>query len=348
MSIVINLLLFILILGFIVFVHEAGHFIFAKMNGVYVYEFSIGMGPILFKKQGKETLYSIRVIPIGGFCQLAGEDLGEDDKNKVPKEKRLQNKAPWQRFLIMFFGAGNNFISAFLILLLIGSIWGASSLRPIINYVDPNSASYNAGLRSGDLIKEIDDKKIDTSDDITLNLALSKHKKPTKFLVIRDNGKSAALVFVSPHKTKNGYVYGIGVGEKGGSGLVNGFRYANLKFKSIYKQMYVTIGSLVNGDVKFTDLSGPVGIYSVVGQQRKAGFVNILYLVAFLSINVGFMNLLPLPAMDGGHIIFIFIEMIVGHPVNSDVENKIHFVGLLILFTLMIFVTVMDIVKIFM
>ena len=142
-------------------------------------------------------------------------------------------------------------------------------------------------------------------------------------------------------------MYGIGVGEKGGSGLVNGFRYATLKFKSIYKQMYVTIGSLVNGDVKFTDLSGPVGIYSVVGQQRKAGFVNILYLVAFLSINVGFMNLLPLPAMDGGHIIFIFIEMIVGHPVNPDVENKIHFVGLLLLFTLMIFVTVMDVVKIF-
>ena len=121
MSFIINLLLFIVILGVIVFVHEFGHFIFAKITGVYVYEFAIGMGPKLWSKQGKETEYSIRAVPIGGFCQLAGEDLDDDDLKKVPKKKRLQSKTPWERFLIMVFGPMNNFILAVILLFLI--IW---------------------------------------------------------------------------------------------------------------------------------------------------------------------------------------------------------------------------------
>ena len=119
MSVILNILLFILILGVIVFIHEFGHFTFAKLTGVYVYEFSIGMGPKLWSKKGKETEYSLRAIPIGGFCQMAGEDVEDDDLKKVPKSKRLQSKTVWQRFLIMFFGAGNNFISAVLILFFI-------------------------------------------------------------------------------------------------------------------------------------------------------------------------------------------------------------------------------------
>ena len=119
MSIVLNLISFILILTIIVAFHEFGHFLFAKICGVYVYEFAIGMGPKIFSKQYGETVYSIRAIPFGGFCSLAGEDLDEDDAKKVPKNKRLQNKNCWQRFLIMFFGAGNNFISAILILFFI-------------------------------------------------------------------------------------------------------------------------------------------------------------------------------------------------------------------------------------
>ena len=137
MSIILNLLLFIVILGFIVLVHEFGHFIFAKMNGVYVYEFAIGMGPKLFSKKGKETEYSIRAVPIGGFCQLAGEDLDDDDAKKVPKNRRLQAKSAWQKFLIMFFGAGNNFISAILIILLISVsfLWQYSITAKIENWL---------------------------------------------------------------------------------------------------------------------------------------------------------------------------------------------------------------------
>ena len=123
MTIIINILLFIVILGFIVFVHEFGHFTWAKICGVYVYEFAIGMGPKIWSHKGKETEYSLRAIPIGGFCALAGEDVEDDDLKKIPKNRRLQDKNPFQRFLIMFFGAGNNFLSAFLILFFIALIF---------------------------------------------------------------------------------------------------------------------------------------------------------------------------------------------------------------------------------
>ena len=146
MSFILNLLLFIVILGFIVLVHEFGHFIFAKMNGVYVYEFAIGMGPKLFSKKSKETEYSIRAVPIGGFCQLAGEDVGEDDLQKVPKKRRLQSKTAFQRFLIMFFGAGNNFISAILIIFIIGLFFGSTSMKPVITTAEKGYPAYEAGI----------------------------------------------------------------------------------------------------------------------------------------------------------------------------------------------------------
>ena len=166
MSFILNLLLFIVILGFIVLVHEFGHFIFAKMNGVYVYEFAIGMGPKLFSKKGKETEYSIRAVPIGGFCQLAGEDVGEDDLQKVPKKRRLQSKTAFQRFLIMFFGAGNNFISAILIIFIIGLFFGSTSMKPVITTAEKGYPAYEAGISAGDVVKEINGHKISYVDDI--------------------------------------------------------------------------------------------------------------------------------------------------------------------------------------
>ena len=152
MNIIINILLFILILSIIVAIHEFGHFIFAKLTGVYVYEFAIGMGPKLWGKKGKETEYTIRAIPIGGFCQLAGEDLEEDKDKKIPKGRRLQDKSPWQRFLIMLFGPMNNFILAVLLIFLISIIWGGSTMDPVIYKVEKNTAAYDAGLRSRDKI----------------------------------------------------------------------------------------------------------------------------------------------------------------------------------------------------
>lgn len=350
MSVILNIILFILILGVIVFIHEFGHFTFAKLTGVYVYEFSIGMGPKLWSKKGKETEYSLRAIPIGGFCQMAGEDMEDDDLKKIPKDKRLQYKSVWQRFLIMFFGAGNNFISAVLILFFLALIWGGNSMTPKITEVTKDYPAQKAGIQAGDIVKEINGHKIKTSDDVSLYLAIADPKEKSTFVVEKGNGYEVTYKFKAKkvkEKDEVSYVYGIGMKQEKTKGFVNAIKYTVKKTGSIFKQMGVTVGYLFTGGISLNQLSGPVGIYSVVGESSKAGVANILYLVAFLSINVGFINLLPLPAFDGGHILFLVIEAIKGSPVKPEVEEKIHGIGMLLLLLLMVVITINDIIKLF-
>ena len=350
MGFLINLILFILILGSIVFIHEFGHFMMAKLTGVYVYEFAIGMGPKLWSKKGKETEYTLRAIPIGGFCMMAGEDLEDDDLKKVPKNKRLQSKKPWQRFLIMFFGAGNNFIFAILLLFLIGLIWGGSSMEPVVTSVLKNSAAANSGIEEGDRILEINGHSISTTDDISLYLAVADPEEASDIKVEKEND-SVKTYSVQPKKKKvDGqitYQYGIGMQQEVQHGFLAAIQFTYKKTISIFKQMGVTVGYLFTGGISISQLSGPVGIFSIVGDQSSAGIMNIIYLVAFLSINVGFINLLPIPAFDGGHILFIIIEKIKGSPVNPETENKIHTIGLFLLMLLMVVITFNDILRLF-
>lgn len=346
MSIIINLLLFVVILGVIVFVHEFGHFILAKWNGVYVYEFALGMGPKICGFKKGDTEYNLRAIPIGGFCQLAGEDLDADDDKKIPKEKRLQNKKPWQRFLIMLFGPMNNFILGVLLIFLIAIIWGGSSMDPVISKAVKNTPAYEAGLRSGDKVLSINKKRVETSDDLSLYLALAPTTKKNTIVVERDNKK--ITVKVKPKKEKEGYKYGIEIKQKKTKGFINSIVYTYKKTKSIFKQMAITVAYLFTGRVRLNQLSGPVGIYSIVGEQRTTGgIMNLIYLTAFLSINVGFINLLPIPAFDGGHILFIIIEKIKGSPVKPELENKIHTVFLILLMILMLVITINDVIRLF-
>ena len=350
MSIIINLILFILILGIIVFIHEFGHFTWAKITGVYVYEFAIGMGPKLFSKKGKETEYTIRAIPIGGFCQLAGEDLEDENLKKIPKNRQLQNKTALQRFLIMVFGPMNNFILAVVLLFFIALIWGGTTMNPVVTDIESGSACEVAGMSAGDKILVINNHKVKTSDDITLYLAIAKPTKKSTIKVEKKNGDIVTYK-VKPKKIKEDgnevYRYGISIQQKRTHGFLNAFVYTYKKTGSIFKQMFITVGSLFTGGIKLNQLSGPVGIYSIVGQQRSAGVANLIYLMAFLSINVGFINLLPLPAFDGGHILFIIIEKIKGSPVNPELENKIHGAFLILLMLLMVVITINDILRLF-
>lgn len=350
MSVILNILLFVLILGVIVFVHEFGHFIFAKLTGVYVYEFAIGMGPKIWGKKGKETEYTLRAIPIGGFCQLAGEDVEDDELKKVPEDRRLQSKTAFQRFLIMFFGAGNNFIFAILVLFFMSLIWGGTTMSPTITSVVENYPADKSGIEEGDVVKEINGHKIKTSDDISLYLAITDPKEKSTFVVEKENGREVTYRFKAKKVKEDGevsYVYGIGMQQEETKGFVNALKYTGKKTVSIFKQMFVTVGYLFTGGISLNQLSGPVGIYSVVGESSKAGIQNVLYLVAFLSINVGVINLLPLPAFDGGHILFIIVEKIKGSPVNPELENKIHMIGMILLLLLMVIITINDVIKLF-
>ena len=350
MNFIINLLLFIVILGVIILVHEAGHFMWAKLRGVYVYEFALGMGPKICGFKKGETEYNLRAIPIGGFCQLAGEDLEDDDDEDIPEDRRLQAKKPWERFLIMVFGPMNNFILAVLLLFFIALVWGGTTMDPVITTVEKGSAAEKVGIEEGDKILEINGHKITSSDDISLFLAIADPTKKNEIVISRDDDEVMTYK-IKPKKIEEkgeeSYRYGIGMQQERTKGIGNAFIYTFKKTKSIFKQMFITVGYLFTGGIRLSQLSGPVGIYSIVGQQRSAGLASILYLMAFLSINVGFINLLPIPAFDGGHILFIIIEMIKGSPVKPEIENKIHTFFLILLMLLMVVITINDIIRLF-
>ena len=340
-----SILYFILILGAIVLVHEFGHFFFAKLFGIYVYEFSIGMGPKIFSWHGKdkETAYSIRAIPIGGFCSLAGEGTEED--KKVPKKRLLQSKPVWQRFLVMFFGAGNNFILALVVLFFLGLIAGCPSNSTIVKEVVENSPAYVAGMLPGDEIRYVNGDRVKTLDDLQLYLAVT--NKETEFTVLR-SGKEVKYKVTPLSKEeaeKQKYTYGMSFDQEREHGFFKSIGYAFTKFKSLVRQLFITFKLLFTGKVGVKDLSGPVGIYSAVDQSKSNGFSSLLYLLALLSLNVGVVNLIPFPAFDGGRILFLIIEKIKGKPVKAETENLIHTIGFFILLALIIYVTINDIIR---
>lgn len=344
-----TLIYFILILGIIVLVHEFGHFIFAKMFGVHVYEFSIGMGPKIWgtkPKKGK-TAYNIRAVPIGGFVQLAGEEV--DDDSSIPKDKKLYNKPIWQRFLIMFFGAGNNFILAFILLFLIGLFTGSPNMDPVVNKVDPAYPMYEAGIRDNDKIVSINGKKVSTIDDVQVYMTLAAKGETVDFVIER-NGKEQKYEVTPKKEEADGvvtYKFGITFEQQKEKGFLNALKYAFIKIGALIKQMFIVLGSLFTGKLGLNSLSGPVGIYSIVGETAEAGFTNILNLIALLSVNVGFLNLIPFPAFDGGRLLFLIIEKIKGSKVSPKVENAIHSVGFILILLLLIFITFNDIINLF-
>ena len=347
-----TLVYFILILGIIVLVHEFGHFIFAKMFGVHVYEFSIGMGPKIFGKKRKnkkdETEYCLRAIPIGGFVQLAGEEV--DDDKSVPKNKKMYNKPIWQRFLIMFFGAGNNFILAFLILLFCGMFYGAPNMDPVVNKLTEGYPMQEAGIEIGDRFLKVNGDKVSTVDDVRIYLSVVTPGEPITFEMQKETGEIITYE-VSPQKEEidgvESYKFGIEFVVGNEKGFFAPIKYAFEKTGSLFKQMIITFKLLFTGKVGMENLSGPVGIYSIVGQTRSAGFESVLQLIALLSINVGFINLIPFPAFDGGRILFLIIEKIKGSPVNPKIENIFHSIGFILLLLLLIFITFNDIVRMF-
>ena len=341
-----TLIYFILILSATIFVHELGHFIFAKKAGIYVYEFCIGMGPRIFKfkRKNDETEYGIRLLPIGGFCAMAGEDTIEDDD--VPKEKKLQAKTWGQRFMTMVAGVVFNFIFAIILLFIVGLINGNPNNQPIVSSVPNDGPSYAAGLRRGDEITKLNGVKINNIDRLMIEYQIN-YGKTLELEVLRDNETINIQITPEAIETEQGtaYQYNFALDGTIETGFLEAIEYAITKFMSLIEQMFVTFAYLFTGKLSLTNLSGPIGIYNIVDQSATAGLLSLVSLTSLLSINVGFINLLPIPAFDGGRILFLIIEKIRRKPVKPEVENRIHAIGLALLMLLMIVVTYNDIVR---
>ena len=342
MSFIVTLIYMILILSIIVFIHEGGHFLFAKKAGIYVYEFSIGMGPRVFKfkRKNDETEYSIRLLPIGGFVQMAGEEV-EMDKN-IPEDMRMQSKTWSQKFMTVIAGIMMNFILAIVVFFIVGLVNGASQNKPYISYVDGANSSV---VNVGDRIIAVNGKKVIFTDVLTLDIAINSGN-PLE-LKLQDENGNVRDVTLNPIEIDGEYKYGIGLSDTVKTGFLVSLKYAFVKFASLVYQMVLVIFCLFTGKLGLSSLSGPVGIFSVVGESASAGLINLVYLMGFISLNVGFMNLLPIPALDGGRILFLIIEKFKGKPVDPKVENIIHSVGFVLLMTLMVVITFNDVIRLF-
>lgn len=342
-----TLIYMILILGIIVFIHEFGHFIFAKRAGIYVYEFSLGMGPRIFKfnRKNDETDYSLRLFPIGGYVQMAGEEIEMDEK--IPENKRMQSKTWVQRFLTIIAGIMFNFILAVVVFFIVGLVNGAPQNKPYITVVEEG---INSGIvNAGDRILAVNGKKVIFTDVLVLDVQLNSGK-PLSLTVRGTDGIDRDVILNPIEINNNGdvsYKYGIGLGDDVKTGVLAAVKYSFIKFASLVTQMVLVVVNLFTGKLGLSSLSGPIGIFSVVGESARAGFINLVYLVGFISLNVGFMNLLPIPALDGGRILFLIIEKIKGSKVDVKVENIIHTIGFALLMLLMLVITFNDIIKLF-
>ncbi len=346
---IVSLLLFIFILGIIILVHEFGHFITAKKSGVFIYEFSIGMGPVIFSHKGKDGIfYNIRALPIGGFVQMAGE-VYEDD-SKIPKEKFLCNRPWYQRLLILSAGVINNFLLALILLFIVSLIWGSKVATNTILKVEPNSAASRSGLRDNDKILAVNGHKISNWDVGQIYLYYKVDNNTYDFEVRHEDGNIENIKVVPEKQVVDGKeqnVFGINLSTTEEKGLWGSLKYTFTKFGNIIHSMAITIGGLITGQLSVNNLSGPVGIYKVIDDSVQYGIAQLLYITAFLCINVGFINILPFPAFDGGHIFFMIVEKIKGSPVNVKFENICNLIGFALLMLLMVYITIQDILHLF-
>lgn len=333
----------VLIFCVLIFVHELGHFISAKLLGIRVHEFAIGMGPKLISRQKGETRYSVRLLPIGGFCALEGEDQTSAD------EKALSNKPAWIKLIVMAAGA---FMNLLLGLLLLFCLYGTAKtiVVPEISVVETESAAETAGLLPGDEILRLNGRRIHIAGDLYWE-ASRLDGEATEAVIRRSGEKQTITLF--PQMTENGTVLGISLKQAENSfGLAvkSGF-YSTVFYARVVLESFV---DLLRGKISFSSMSGPVGIVSEISTavQQTAetgwqGFLNLLQLTILLTINLGVFNLLPIPALDGGRIFFVLVEMIRRKPLPPEKEGLVHMIGFALLLLLSAVIAYMDVLKLF-
>lgn len=340
----------IIIFGLIVMVHEFGHFICAKLSKVRVLEFSIGMGPKIIQKKKSETMYSLRLLPVGGYCAMEGEDEDSDDPHSFRSAKL------WKRMIILVAGAGMNFVLGFMAIVIMMSmldsvpttqISGFSAVELEDGTLERQSGSYDSGLRHDDIFYEIDDTRIYSMLD--LNYILSSSPTNIHDVTVIRNGEKMEFDDVNFQSPSGSSIdFGLVQKNKNPLTIVKG---SGEMFMSMGHIVGMSLKQLVSGQAKKEDVSGPVGVVTAINETTqesediKDAIFQLVYMTALITINIGIFNLLPIPGLDGGRLIFCFIELIRRKPVKPEHEGYVHLAGMVLLFGIMIMATYNDIVR---
>lgn len=335
-------LIAVAMLGLIIFVHELGHFLTAKFFKMPVSEFSIGMGPQVFSLDTKETKYSFRAIPIGGYVNIEGMEVGSQVENG------FNSKPAYQRFIVLFAGVFMNFLTAFLIIFSIAQMSGRMEYeeKAIIGALVKGGANEQI-LKVDDKILELDGKKITLWSDIPEVTKEALDKKELSAIIERDGKEEKLVLKLTKDEENNRVVLGISPkSKKTNLSFTESLIFAKNSFVSILKDTVGGLFTLFSGKADLKEISGPVGILKVVGEVSKFGWTSIASLAVILSINIGVLNLLPIPALDGGRIIFVLLELF-RIKVNKKWEENLHKFGMVVLLFFIVMISVNDVWKLF-
>lgn len=347
-----TIIYFLIVLGFCVFIHEYGHFLFARLNGVRVETFSIGMGSKeIFGWTDKHgTRWKIAPFPLGGYCKMYGqEDVPTEikqAKNVKNKSEHFQFKSIWQRASIVVGGPLFNFISAFIIIWGLFAFAGVPKTPTIIDKVSVDMPAAKAGLKSGDKIIQVNNRKIEKFRDLQAEVGLSNGKELT-VQYKRDN--EIKTVKLTPVKKDEQYLIGIQTSVKKDDfekvPFSKSFTEAGKEFSNQLTALFRVINQMVKGERSGKELGGFIQIAEVSKDAANAGWYSFLFLIAFLSINLGLMNLLPIPVLDGGHLVFLAVEGITRKPLNEKVFQAFSIIGFSFLAFIMVYATINDIIR---
>jgi len=339
---------FIFVFTIITIVHEGGHLFFAKRAGIRVHEFGIGFGPTLFSIKKNHTTYKINLLPILGYVNIAGIETESQEEKDTPEEEKYYNKSVSAKFKAIFAGPFMNLVLGFLVFSLVFSITGAPiGISNEIATISPGSQAAKIGLLPGDKLEAINGKVFEEPEEAVKLI----HKNAGKELVLSiKRGKNKLRLAAIPEYHKRMKVGLIGFSLKAVYEKVNPFKAILMGAQQtvgLALMILILLGRLLTGQLAVGDLAGPVGIAQITGQYAQQGFISLLSFLAFFSVNVAVVNLLPIPALDGGRLFFVLLEFIRRKPISIEKENKVHHIGLIMLLGLIALLTVNDVLRIF-
>ncbi|MGI6364548.1 MAG: RIP metalloprotease RseP [Bacillota bacterium] len=336
-----SVLVAIIVFSVIILVHELGHFLAARRVGIEVEEFSIGFGPKLAGFSAAGTQFSIRVIPMGGYVRMLGEE-GEEEEANSDNPASYQNKSPLQRMAVIAAGPAMNFVLALVIFVLIfGVIGGVTLNEPRIGAVLPDMPAEAAGLQAGDEIVRIDSQEMARWTDVQQYIRANPGKTLT--FVVSRQGRQLEIV-VTPRMGEKYSEVGIAP-PVGRLSILASIKEGFIQTFNLTREIFKSLVGIITRRVPAEDITGPIGIVYFVGQAAKDGLINVLYLAALISVNLGLFNLLPIPALDGSKLVFLGVELIRRRPLDPHKEGLVHLVGFALLISLMLFVMYRDIIR---